>query len=232
MIKGKSVFALIPARGGSKGLKKKNIKNLGGKPLIAWTITEATKSKYIDKLILSSDDKEIIKVAQSYGCEAPFVRPQELSNDESSSIDVLLHALKEVAKPYDYIVLLQPTSPLRLTKDIDQCLELCLKTGAPSCVSIVQSDKSPYWMFTLDSQKEISPIIKNKQIDQRRQDLPPAYLINGAVYVAKTNWLLKTKKFIGDNTIGYVMPKERSCDIDDRIDMSLCEILIKEQKKL
>nr|HPK54819.1 acylneuraminate cytidylyltransferase family protein [Smithellaceae bacterium] len=117
MIQGKTVLAIIPARGGSKGIPRKNITNLAGKPLIAWTIEEAKKSKYIDRLILSSEDNEIIQVAKEWGCEVPFIRPRELAEDDTLGIEPVLHALNTIKKKYDYVVLLQPTSPLRSVDD-------------------------------------------------------------------------------------------------------------------
>src|SRR5690349_12171236 len=147
MIQDKSILAIIPARGGSKSIPYKNLAPLVGKPLIAWTIEEAKKSKYIDRLILSSEDEQIIKTAKAYGCEAPFIRPAELSLDETPGIAPVLHALKEIKEHYDYILLLQPTSPLRTAEDIDKALEFALENGAAFCVSITVPDKSPYWMY-------------------------------------------------------------------------------------
>lgn len=142
------ILAIIPARGGSKGVPRKNIRELAGKPLIAWTIEEAKKSKYIDRLILSTEDDEIIEVAKQYGCEVPFKRPIELAQDDTPGIDPVLHAIEQ-CPGYDYVVLLQPTSPLRTVDDIDGCIEQLLSSdGTNFCVSVTEPEKSPYWMYT------------------------------------------------------------------------------------
>jgi len=127
MINNKTILTIIPARGGSKGVKRKNVRNLAGKPLIAWTIEAAKNSKYLDRVVLSSEDKEIIKIAKEYGCEVPFVRSKELAKDDTPGIDVVLHALNMIRERYNYVVLLQPTSPLRTECHIDECIELCVK---------------------------------------------------------------------------------------------------------
>lgn len=225
MIDDKKVIAIIPARGGSKGVRRKNIKSLAGKPLIAWTIEEAKKSKYIDRLILSSEDQEIINVAKEYGCEVPFVRPKALAQDETPGIDPVLHALREL-KGYDYIVLLQPTSPLRLAKDIDICIEKIIVNPAPACVSVTETVTSPYWMYSVDSKGLMQPLIEQDTLTVRRQDLPVAYALNGAVYVAETSWLSDSKSFLTAETSAYVMPRNRSYDIDTEEDFMWCEWVI------
>lgn len=227
MIGNKTVLAIIPARGGSKGVPRKNIRELGGKPLLAWTIEEAKKSKYIDQLVLSSEDAEIIAVAQKWGCEVPFVRPQELAQDDTPSIDPVLHVIEKLPQKYDYVVLLQPTSPLRLVIDIDTCIELIIEKNSQSCVSITEPEKSPMWMYKMDNNSRVleNLIQQDKEI-HRRQDLPPIYALNGAVYVTQCAYLCKSKKFIGQNTIGYVMPLERSLDIDTELDFSFISFIL------
>lgn len=230
MIQGKSVLAIIPARGGSKGVPRKNIRTLAGKPLIAWTIEEAKKSRYVDRLILSSDDPEIIRVAGAWGCEAPFVRPPELARDDTPGIDPVLHALRELPG-YDYVVLLQPTSPLRAVEDIDGALELCLAKNARACVSVTEPDKSPYWMFSRDNDGRLRPLIDTGEIAGRRQDLPKVYVINGAVYVAESGWLAESRSFLAKETVGYEMPKERSADIDTEQDLLCVEALFSNHRR-
>lgn len=229
MINGKSVLAIIPARGGSKGVPRKNIRDLAGKPLIAWTIEEAKKSKYIDRLVLSSDDAEIIRVAQSHGCEAPFVRPAELALDETPGIDPILHALQALPG-YDYVVLLQPTSPLRSTEDIDGCIARCIAGNANACVTVTQAEQSPYWMYTLGDGGAMQPLIRTDESYARRQDLPEAYILNGAVYVAGSEWLRRHKTFVSDETLAFVMPQERSLDIDTELDLQILNIRYQEEK--
>ncbi|WP_040758352.1 cytidylyltransferase domain-containing protein [Sporosarcina newyorkensis] len=221
MINGKKVVAVIPARGGSKGVLRKNLRNLAGKPLIAWTIEAAAKSKYLDRILLSSDDNEIIELAKSYGCEVPFVRPAHLATDDAISADVILHALDAIT-PYDYVIMLQPTSPLRTTEDIDLCIETLVNKKAKSCVSISESSESPYWMFKLDDEAKIDAFVK-EEIIPRRQDLPIVYSLNGAVYIAEINWFKKKKTFLTNETVGFIMPRNRSYDIDTNEDFLMCE---------
>lgn len=228
MINKQKVLGIIPARGGSKTLPRKNIKLLAGKPLIAWTIEEARKSEYIDRLIISSDDPEIIQAAEAWGGEVPFVRPKELAEDETPGIDPVIHALNNIGEHFEYVVLLQPTSPLRTVADIDGCIRFCFSYEAPVCVSVSLADKSPYWMYTLNAQQRMQVLLPSLKLIDRRQNLPPVYVLNGAVYVAQSAYLLKEKSFISDATVAYIMSAERSWDIDDELDFLICE-LIKER---
>lgn len=221
MIDGNTVLAILPARGGSKGVSRKNIREVAGKPLIAWTIQEARNSKYIDRFILSSEDEEIIQTAERLGCEVPFVRPVELARDDTPGIAPVLHAIETLAEDYDYIVLLQPTSPLRMAKDIDACIEFCLNSGAPACVSVTEPVHNPYWMFKVNKKGRMTPVIKSNRAFSRRQVLPTIYAVNGAVYVARSEWLQKKRTFISDETVAYPMPAERSLDIDSEFDLRI-----------
>lgn len=223
MIQGKKVLGIIPARGGSKGVPGKNIRIVAGKPLIAWTIEEAKKSKYLDRLILSSDDSEIIKVAEEWNLEVPFVRPADLARDDTPGIDPVLHAL-EGLPGFDYVVLLQPTSPLRTVEDIDECIELCLEFEAPSCVSVTEPDKGPYLMYTLEGQN-LRPLM-NESSFYRRQDMPKILALNGAVYVANVDWLIENEALVGEDTVHYEMPKDRSVDIDEELDFKIVQCLL------
>lgn len=230
MIGKEKILGLITARGGSKGVPRKNIKLLGDKPLIAWTIEAAQQSTLIDRLILSSDDQEIIDIAQSFNCEAPFIRPSHLATDESSSIETALHALENVAETYNYLVLLQPTSPFRTTHDIDNCIKTCHEKNASSCVSVCEPTQNPYWMFSINRRGFLTPIF-NQQDKTRRQDLPKAYVVNGAVYVVKVNWLLKKNRFVTQETLACEMPQQRSFDIDTEFDFKIAEAILKIDKK-
>jgi N-acylneuraminate cytidylyltransferase len=216
----KGVLGLITARGGSKGLPRKNVLTVSGKPLIGWTIEAAIKSEVIGRLVLSSDDDEIMKAAQELGCEVPFRRPAHLASDTASSMDVVLHALGQLPG-YEYLVLLQPTSPLRTAADIDAAFKLLQSTGASSCVSLCEADQSPYWMFRLNSASKVERLLPQETNATRRQDLPPVYVLNGAIYIAKVDWLRQSKSFLGDGCVAYVMPKERSLDIDNGEDFEL-----------
>jgi len=231
MINGKKILAVIPARGGSKGIPRKNIKNIGGKPLIAWTIEEAKKSKYIDRLILSSEDKEIIQVAKDYGCDVPFTRPINLAQDTTPSVDVLLHAI-DMLPDYDYVLLLQPTSPLRDVDDIDGCILTCTNNNLNSLVTVTIAEKSPYWIFTKDSNNFLQPILEHSPntLITRRQALPVYFVLNGAINICSCKWLNKTNQLLTYETYGYEMPQIRSIDIDNLYDLKICELFLKTRK--
>jgi len=226
VIKGKSVLAVIPARGGSKGLPNKNILELAGKPLIAWSIEAASESKYIDRLIISTDSKEIADVAKQYNCEVPFMRPPELATDDANSDEVILHALDKLGDKYDIVMVLQPTSPLRESKDIDQALELMQKNNISAVVSVCSSKKPLHWHFTLESDGKLKQIYKDKIFYTNRQELPITYSPNGALYIAKTDYFRSKKTFYTSSTFAYLMPPERSVDIDSQIDFFTAEAII------
>ncbi|MBU2494640.1 MAG: acylneuraminate cytidylyltransferase family protein [Bacteroidetes bacterium] len=229
MIANKTILAIIPARGGSKGILRKNIKPLSGKPLIYWTIEEAKKSKYIDRLILSSEDEEIINIAKVLGCEVPFIRPKELAQDQTPGIEPVVHAINNLPQKYDYVCLLQPTSPLRKIEHIDDCIEICSINNAESCVSVTKVDKHPYWMYKINKDKKLEPLFQEVQLT-RRQDAEKVYSINGAIYFAKTDFILSEKSFIGTNTFAYLMDKISSVDIDDMSDFQYADYLLKTEK--
>ena len=226
MINERSVLGLVTARGGSKSLVGKNLRLLGGKPLVTRVIEAGLASSLIDQLILSSDDAEIISAAKAVGCEVPFVRPAELATDQARSIDVAHHAISALRESYDYIALLQPTSPLVAPQDIDGCIERCHTNGASSCVTIAAVDKHPAWMYRLAPDMGLHAIEKRSDRPSRRQDLQPVYALNGAVFVAKRDWLMASDDFIGADSLGYEMPKERSVDIDTQLDLAIAEAML------
>jgi len=226
LYKGEKIIGIIPARGGSKGLLRKNILPLAGKPLIAWTIEAALKSKYLARVIVSTDDPAIAKISKKHGADVPFMRPRKLSTDRAKSIDVVFHVLRCLPEKYDYAVLLQPTSPLRTAADIDACLKLCITKKANSCVSVEEADRNPYWMYSLNKKGMMRKLIETKKQIDRRQDLPKAYALNGAIYVARVDRLLNNKAFVTAETYAYVMPHERSIDIDSEIDFRFAESLL------
>lgn len=227
MIGGDKVLALIPARGGSKGVPGKNIREIGGKPLIAWTIDAAKGARCVDRVILSSDDADIIRVAKEYGCEVPFVREARLAQDDTTTMEVVFDTL-ERCPGYDWVLLLQPTSPLRSADDIDRAAERCLRHDAPACVSVCMAQESPYWMFTMRADDQLEALLPNFQLT-RRQDLPPVYSLNGAIYLARTEWLRQQKKFISEGTVSYEMPVQRSIDIDSESDFQQLKIFLENQ---
>lgn len=219
------LLAIIPARGGSKGLPRKNLLLAGGKPLIAWTIDAALNSKYITSVVLSSDDDEIILTAKNFGCKHAIKRPDELANDSASSVDVVLHALSQY-QGYDYVVLLQPTSPLRTSLDIDNAFELILSSNAPCCLSVCEVDQSPYWMYRVDHNEVMTKLLREEKVMTRRQDLPAIHILNGAIYIAEIDWLKSGKSFYGADCVAYRMPKEKSLDIDNSEDLDKLRLLI------
>ena len=215
MIDGLKVLAVIPARGGSKGVPRKNVRLLGGKPLIAWSVLAAKGSRYIDRIIMSSDDEEIMEVARTFGCEVPFKRDPNLATDTATSIEVALDALSRTPG-YDLVVVLQPTSPLRTAEDIDAALDIMAATGAPSCVSVCEASEHPWLMFERTAAGVLRSFCEPPDgASLRRQDLPVAYMLNGSVYAAKVAWLVSGGRlFEAGVTATYVMPIEKSHDID------------------
>ena len=228
MIGDLSVLAIIPARGGSKGVPRKNIRDVAGRPLLGWTVAAAKASRYIDRLILSSDDDDIIAAARGEQCEVPFKRPGELARDETPGIDPVLHALEQLPG-HDIVVLLQPTSPLRTAADIDGCLERMLATQAPACVSVRTADDHPYWIYSIDASGRMKAFAAPEEgAANRRQDLPAAWVLNGAVYAARTAWLAGTRSFLTGETVGFVMPAQRSLDIDTELDLENASRILKD----
>ncbi|MDM7322334.1 MAG: acylneuraminate cytidylyltransferase family protein [Gammaproteobacteria bacterium] len=224
------VLALIPARGGSKGLPGKNIRPLGGKPLIKWSIEAAQTSRLVSQVVVSSDDPAILEVARAAGAETPFIRPQELAQDDTPSIDVVFHALDHLPM-VEWLVLLQPTSPLRTAEDIDQAITRCLEAGAPACVSVTEPSALPWWMFTVNTSGRLAPFLEDGQRPQRRQEAPTLYALNGAIYLARVDWLRQTRSFLTEETVAHVMPAERSVDIDTALDFRMAECLLMIQRE-
>ncbi|MDD5530157.1 MAG: acylneuraminate cytidylyltransferase family protein [bacterium] len=233
MYKGKTILGLVLARGGSKGLPGKNIRPLFGKPLIAWTIERALASTYLDKVIVNTDDRKIADISEKYGAEIPFMRPKRLATDNAKSMDVVLHTINWIEKnnkPYDLVMLLQPTSPLRKTEDIDNSIKLLFNKEALSIVSVCETEHHPYWSNKLPEDKCMKDFIDKKVINKNRQELPVFYRLNGAIYLTYWDYFKKHKTFLGRETFAYVMPKERSIDIDEEIDINLAEIMINKIK--
>lgn len=228
------IVTLITARGSSKGLPRKNVLPLAGKPLIAWTIEAALKSRRLNRVIVSTDDEEIAQVARQWGADVPFLRPAELAQDASPHIDVVNHAiqwLEENEKQFpEYVMLLQPTSPFRTAQDIDQAIEIAKTHQAVAVVSVCEASEHPFLS------KKISPdgtlddfVVLNRAAYLRRQDLPPAYALNGAIYLNRRESLLCDQTFLPYGTLAYVMPTERSLDIDTPWEWHLAELILKDQ---
>ena len=224
------ILYIIPARGGTKGLPGKNIRLLGDKPLIAYSIDAAKKSSFKGAVLVSTDDKAIADIAKQYGAEVPFIRPAELSNDSAATIDVIFHAInycKEHDRNFDLIILLQPTSPLRISQDIDNAIKLLLEKKAEAIVSVCEAEHHPLWSNTLPADGNMSNFIREEIKGKNRQQLPKYYRLNGAVYISTIEALITHKNFIHGKTFACQMPVERSVDIDHEIDFKLAEALLK-----
>jgi CMP-N,N'-diacetyllegionaminic acid synthase len=222
-----TLLALIPARGGSKGVPRKNIRPFCGKPLLQWAIDSALVAASVDQVVVSTDDPEIAEVAKAGGAEVPFLRPAELASDTAPGIAPVLHALEQLPQVSD-VLLLQPTSPLRTSADIEAIVALRQRSGRESAVSLTPSAKHPAWMYSLSQDDRLESLILFDEAPCR-QLLPPAYLLNGALYLASRDFLLREQSFIGDDTVGYVMPAERSVDIDTPLDWKWAELLMEQQ---
>lgn len=227
MSKPSSFLAIIPARAGSKRLPKKNCLPLCGKPLIAWSIEAAKKSQYLNHIVVSSDDETILTIASELEVEA-LQRPSEFAQDTSSTIDVIKHVLHHHAN-YEYIVLLQPTSPLRTSQHIDQAIELLHEKNADAIISVSPTAHSPLWCNTLPKDKSMSHFLSDELKTKRSQDLPTYYQLNGAIYICKTSALLKENSlFLKENIFAYVMDKKSSVDIDDELDFLFAQTILEQ----
>ena len=221
----KTFLAIIPARGGSKRLPRKNILDLCGKPLISWSIEAALKSKYISKVVVSSDDEEILNISSNFGADI-IKRPYELANDTATTFDAIKHTINNLEK-YDYIVLLQPTSPLRNENQIDEAIELLEEKQADAIVSVCEMDHSPLWSNTLPKDGNMNNFLRDEVLNKRSQDLEKYYRVNGAIYICKTDKLLENKSFfLKDNIFAYIMDRKSSIDIDEEIDFEIAKVLI------
>lgn len=218
MIGKKSVLAIIPARGGSKGVPRKNVRVVGGAPLIGWTIKAALASEHIDHIVVSSDDEEICDIAERYKAGSALKRPAALATDEATSLDVVLQVLENFSD-FDIGVLLQPTSPLRQATHIDASLTLMVERQASSCVSVTEVTENPHWMFRMEAGGYLKPLIANKLAATRRQDLPRFFMPNGAIYAFNPGWLKQGGRFVGEGTIAFVMSEAESLDIDTEADI-------------
>ncbi|MDX8254957.1 acylneuraminate cytidylyltransferase family protein [Acinetobacter pittii] len=224
------VTALIPARGGSKRLPRKNVKLLGDKPLIVWSIEAAKASKYIDRVVVSTDDEEIKQVSEHYGADVPFLRPEYLSNDHSSSFDVVKHAIGflQLDQTNELIVLLQPTSPLRLVSELDTALEFFIAKNAKGVVSVSEAEHSPMWSNTLPENGCMADFIRPEVQDKRSQDLPKFFRLNGSIYIYETlNLLEQGKIFFNESVYGFETSSETSVDIDTALDFLIAETIMK-----
>ena len=223
-----NICSIITARGGSKGIPRKNIKNLNGKPVLAYSIEPSVACDLIKQTYVTTEDEEISKISKEYGAKI-IDRPQELAEDTSSSVDVVLHALKHLEKNGempDFFVLLQPTSPLRTTEDIENAIKLFIENKCDALISVCELDHTSMLSLTLEN-KFLVPNCNEKFLNKRRQDLPTYYSPNGAIYITTYDSLNKNRTFIPKKTIPYIMPKDRSVDLDTPFDFKLAEFLLK-----
>ena len=228
MFKNKTFLAIIPARGGSKRLPRKNILNLCGKPLISWSIEAGLKSKYIDKVVVSSDDKEILNISNELKVQV-IKRPDELASDTSTSFDAVKHAIDNL-ESYEYILLLQPTSPLRNENHIDKAIEILEEKNADAVISVCEMNHNLLWSNTLDDSLSMEGFISDNLLNNRSQDLKKHYRLNGAIYLCKTDKLLKEKSFfLKKNIFAYVMNSNNSIDIDRKEDFELASLYLSQK---
>jgi len=227
-----NILFLITARSGSKGVPNKNTQKLGGIPLLAYKAIAALKSNYCTRLIISTDCEIIAKVAEEYGVEAPFIRPKHLATDEANSMEVVLHAMKWIEKndevQYDALGLLQPSSPFLTYEDINNTVDLYIKRNAIGVIGVKQVDTNSIFISEMDDDLCMKKhFIKMKSFyHTRRQDIKPEYTMNGAIYLANWKYLKENKTFHSEKTYGYIMPTERSIDIDTVNDFYYAQFLI------
>jgi len=224
---------LITARGGSKRIPKKNIRVVGGKPLIAWTIEEALKSKHLSRVVVSTDSPEIASISKEYGAEVPFLRPAELAEDNSAHVRCVFHALDMLGQIdkdcFDAVCLLQPTSPLRLVEDIDGLLGMTQRRRPAAMVSVCEAVEHPYFARSLDAEGRLSPYITQDVEYPSKQNLPKVYFVNGAVYFNTVVSLRKDVGFYPAGVLGYEMPLERSLQIDCQHELNVGDLLLRQR---
>lgn len=239
MINNKRVLVIIPARGGSKGLPRKNVKNLAGKPLVAWPISAALGCKEVDRVVISTDCMEIANLAKKWGGEVPFLRPDDLSSDDASSMDVVIHAIEEIERQgdyFDYIIMLEPTSPLTESNDLSNALKLLIESSSSaetvvgiSCIEATH----PEFSVKKDQDGLIKPaFIENFSSLKRRQDIDELYFLEGSLYISSVEAFKKQKSFYGDKTLGYIVPRWKSFEVDELVDFYCIEAILNHRETL
>lgn len=229
------MIAIIPARGGSKGLPGKNIKNLNGIPLISHSINAALRSDSISRVIVTTDDKEIANISKEFGAEVPFLRPENLANDNSMVMDAYLYTLDKLEKntgvKEESFVALLPTAPLRLAEDIDGAVKLFKEKKADSVISVTEAEVPIEWYKKVNENGLLNDYISGSDAVSNRQKYDNAYIPNGAIYIFKTELLRETRQYYQDKTYAFIMPRDRSVDIDHHFDFELAEFLINKKGK-
>jgi len=229
MLSENTLLAIVPARAGSKGLPGKNKRIFCGKPLLQWSVENAIASSSVTKVIVSTDSEEIAEIACACGAEVPFLRPENLASDTSTSVDVILHAvdfLEDEGERFSYVVLLEPTSPLRKAEDIDDAFQLlCNYSEAESIVSVSRTEgHHPAFLMKKTASGFLQPFCSSLQ-PIRRQDISPVFFLDGTLYISRTQALRNKKSFYHELTLGYEVPKYQSFEIDDEDDFIICEAL-------
>lgn len=229
------IVGLVTARGGSKSIPRKNVKPLAGKPLIAWTVEAALQSSGLNRVIVSTDDNEIARVAQEWGAEVPFMRPSELAQDDSPHISAVEHTIRWLATHDDscpdYIMTLQPTSPLRTAADIDAAIGIAETHTAIAVVSVCETGHHPYLSKRVLEDGTLADLVSSDITYLRRQALPPAYVLNGAIYLNRRESLLHSQTLLPQGTYAYIMPLERSLDVDVPWDLYLADLVLKDRMR-
>ena len=233
MYKEKKILAVIPARGGSKGIPSKNIFNVGGQPLIKYTIDCAKNSKYLDRAVISTDSLEIKRVAEEYGGDVPFMRPAELALDTSKTIDCIVHAvnsLKEMGEEYDYVMIIQNTVPLRKGWHVDESIEKIVDSNERSLVSVTEVEQHPILMRTLNEDGTLKNLLPMSST-MRRQDFPKFYKVDGAIAIQKIDEEFNLNTSINDGKLAYIMESKYSIDIDNYIDIKVIEYYLEKERE-
>jgi len=231
------ILAVIPARGGSKGLPRKNIRLLAGKPLIAWTIEQALMVNEIDRLICSTEDEEISQIARSFGCDVPFLRPKELAGDFIPGTEVMLHAIEyfeNQGEEFDTALYLQCTCPFRTSEDMKSAIEKYRQESAKSLVSVCEVEYPVNWMYTISEDGKLKGILdgSDKSPLKQRQRFAKIFRPNGAIYLSDVNMLKKTRRFINSSTGAFVMDKYHSLDIDEEYDLKIANLMCELNNKV
>lgn len=227
MYENKRIIAIIPARSGSKGLIDKNIKELNGKPLIAYTIEAATESSIFDYIVVSTDSKKYAQIAEQFGANVPFLRSEENSNDEASSWSVCEEVLNKLNEEFDIVVLLQPTSPLRTSQNIKEAINLFIEKDADIVTSVTKTPHPIEWCNVLPENSSLHDFVKKENANKRRQEFVQSYTLNGAIYIVKSNLISAGIDLFSEKSYGYVMAEDESVDIDTEKDYIVAQALLR-----
>ena len=236
MIDGKLVLAYIPARSGSKSIKDKNLVEVCGKHLIAYSIEAGKNSKYVDKVIVSTDSAIYADIARKYGAEVPYLRPSELAQDKSVEMDSCQHLMRWLeehsAEKFDIILKLEPTSPLRTAEDVDKAVEKLVEKNADTVVTVTEAMTHPFWMNTLPEDHSMKVFLRPDVARKNRQELPVYYQLDGLVYVGKWDFIKQHKTWFAENSYATITPNSRAIDIDGPVQLELVRIIIQKRKEM